>query len=235
MNNIVIPSIEKTADNLFAISERMLKKENPFENLILNDSIASDVFLNYLKYENELEQEQKKTLMEYLLLSSQYLIKGRLFGRQPIFAKKYPELMNSADQFMKWYFEKQERPTEDILINMHELRKLNIKQIIKDEVGEKYPEYILYKVSKKRGPARFSMKISDSVLFIVYFDIGIKRMFFNVEIGLNNPPFLIDIGNLLARPQSMFSYENAEDIKNGVKAVFDFINFIDPKTLVTGL
>jgi len=222
MNNIAIPSIEKTADILFNISEKMLKKESPFENLILDDSIASTVFLNYLKYENELEQKQKKTLMENFICKSRHLIKQRMIGKQPNYSKKYPELFNTEDQFIKWYFEKQERPTEDILINMHELRKLNIKQIIKDEVKKNHPEYFLDKDAKKSGTARFSRRITDSISFVVYFEIGMKRMFFNVEIGLNNPPFLIDIGNLLARPQSMFSYQNAEDIKNGVKAVFDF-------------
>ena len=229
MNAFVAPTIEKTADTLFTISEKMIKRENPFENLMLDDSIASIVFLNYLKYENELEQKQKEALMENFICKSRHLIKQRMFGKQPNYSKTYSELFNAEDQFIRWYFAKQERPTGDILINMHELKKLNIKQIIKDEVEKHHPEYFLDRVAKKRGTARFSRRLADSLLFVVYFDIGIKRRFFNVEIGLNTPSFFIDIGNLLARPQSMFNYENAEDIKNGVRAAFDFINSIDLK------
>lgn len=232
MENVVIQTVDKTADILFDISEKMLRRENPFDNLIINDSIASPVFLNFLKYANEIDQNQKEKLLEYLIVSSRHLMKGRLFGRQPIFAKKYPELMKTADQFMKWYFAKQERPSRNISINMHNIRKLNIRQRIKDEVEKNHPEYFLEKDAKKHGTARFSKRITDSVLFVVYFEIGIKRTFFNVEFGLNNPSFLIDIGNLLARPQSMFSYENAENIKNGIRAAFDFINSIDPKVFV---
>lgn len=232
MDNVVILNIEKAAEILFGISEKMLKREDPFANLIPNNSIASDAFLNYLKYENELEKKQKQMLMENFICNSKHLIKQRMIGKQPNYSKKYSELFNAEDQFRRWCFGKQERPTEDILINMHELRKLNIKQIIKDEVEKNYPEYFLDKVAKRHGTAKFSRRITDSLWFVVHFDIGMKRMFFNVEIGLNNPPFLIDIGNLLARPQSMFSYEDAEDIKNGVRAAFDFINFINPEVFV---
>lgn len=227
MNAVVVSTIEETADILFSISEKMLKREKPFDDLVLDNSIASIVFLNYLKYENDLEQKQKETLMENFICKSRHLIKQRMIGKQPNYSKTYSELFNTEDQFIKWYFAKQEMPTGDILINMHELKKLNIKQIIKDEVEKHHPQYFLEKVAKKRSTARFSRRITDSLMFVVYFNIGIKRRFFNVEIGLNNPSFLIDIGNLLARPQSMFNYENAEDIKNGVQAAIDFINSID--------
>lgn len=232
MNTIVIPSLERISDALFTISENMLKREKPFDNLVVNDSIASPIYTNYLKYENEISQQQKKTLMKYFISSSQHLIKGRLFGRQPIYAKMYPELMNTADQFSKWYFGKQERPARNLVVNTHGLRHLNIKQKIKDEVNEKHPDYFIDQAAKKGKLAQFSKRITDSVSFVVYFNIGIKRMFFCVEVGLDNPSFLIDIGNFFARPQSMFSYENVEDIENGVRVAFDFINSINLKEFV---
>ncbi len=222
-------STDVLLEALCSISELMLRREEPFDQICFHDSIASPVFTNFLHYACELNHEQKKLLMDHFISKSRHLLKERMVGRQPIYANEYPELFEAENQFIDWYFHKRQNSLKkNCIIDTRELNKFDIKSVIKNEVKEKYFEFSFDLNFKKRDSMIFLKKITDQISFLVLFNIGIKRMFFSVEIGLNNPLALIDIGNLLARPQSMFDYNNTEDVKNGISVAFDFINIIEP-------
>lgn len=211
------------------VSESILMRDGLFDEVIYHEAIASPVFLNYLRFESQLGSEEKTKLMENFLCKSKHFIRESIVGRQPLYADKYPELFKAENQFIDWYYSKQQMPSHKKIINLNRIEKLNISSVIKEVVKEKHPEFDLYNNRHRKDVVPFLKRITDSVSFMVSFNIGIKRMFFSVEIGFDYPPLFVDIANFFARSQSMFDYNSVQDIKNGISIAFTFIECVLPE------
>ncbi len=227
MDTSVESPLTDICDMLFDISNRLILFKKPFENLLLNEAIVSISYLYYHRYLNDINDTQRRVLLDYYIAFSRYLIMESLFGNQIAFIKQYPELSKSNDSFLKYHWDlNKPQVNKPIVFAYNKPEKVDFKKTIQELIKKEYPDYCQYRKKVKRGAIAFKKKISNQSSFIVAFCKGKNRTFFNVEIGLDNPKFLLDIGCFFARPQSMFDYCNIEQAQSGFCSAFEYVESI---------
>ncbi len=216
---------------LCRLSRDLISQKHQFSNQIYSDAVASHIYLNYLKYKDDPEIPNKNKLLEHFLNESEYLINGMLFGKKVPYSRTHKELLEIENHFIDWYStkEKKEMIDPNFVIDIRKLHRINFNNEIVDETSVIKPSFYFQKKKSKKYLAVFATEIGETdKQFFVSFSGGLKRAFFSVGIGLDDPEFFMDIGCLLSRAQSMFDYWSASELRQGVKEAFAFIDIIYP-------
>jgi hypothetical protein len=225
------------SDNLGDLFESIINREKPFDQVPFHPEV-SHIYLNYYKYEKELEGSLKSQILEALVAWARFSIKDKLIGFPFSYEKKFPKHYDIENYFLGFIKENEQngiasRSYDSFTILPAPVNKSLVKKIVKQTVRQRMPEY---KIDNKAfGPIGFSKPWNDKNKIYIHVDTGSWRYSLNFSIGLGYPKYCIDIAEFFGHTQSHYSerYLSVEHIRDGTNKALDFIEFIMPHFEVT--
>ena len=218
---------QKIVNKLCTLSKALLVRREPFDGQRYSQSIASGVYLKYLKYKDEPDIPNKEALLQHFICSSEYLIRDSIIKNEPPYSDSYKKLLEVEDKFISWYLPKETIDISNNIIDIGGLYNINFNKVIAEEITAMQPCFVYLKKESKKYYAVFAKMLNGFNIYITFIG-GKKKAFFSVEIAIGYKDVSMDIGCLLARPQSMFDYTNDADLRKGVKDAMMFIDLIYP-------
>lgn len=227
---------ELIANELCGISKQLILRENPFDNIYIPESVASDSYLAYLKYNKDIENQLAEKLIRHFICLSEMNIRNIVLKECKSYMNKFPELLHADREFRNWYFpfEKKEMQSNKV-IDLRAFEEINFEEEIVSQMRGLYPSFKLLKGKSSKYKIVFKIDF-DKPNFgvIISFISGLRRPFFSVEVGFAKPEIQLDISTFIARSQSMFDCSTLHEIRDSIGEAIEFLKIILPSLIETG-
>lgn len=221
---------KKIALNLFLITEKILKKEHPFEDFPVLSQSKSFFYKKLLQYDSELSSDIKQKVIQALMRVSNGNI-NRVLDVDEVFVKNDicdEDIENIEKRFEEWVRNK-EGDKKSVYLNSKTLEKISVVYIAKEVMKKRMPQFTYRKGVVKWTQISFCKKIRDKRCIVVNFDTGkMGGGRFSVSIGFNDPAFLMDIATFNFWTQSWFVYSTQLEFITQLNSALDFIDIILP-------
>lgn len=220
--------IKKIVNILSEMAVLIIKREPPFNQLPIYEEVCSNQYLYYLRYSDEIGSTLKKKVLKAEIDRAQFQIKKKIIGVDISFANKFPQHMETRNEFWEWINKKLMGTNAAGQAMMGQINPgIDIRKELKKNVELKMPLFQLKKNSKYRGYICFEKEFLDTKILMIA-DKGKKRSFVSYFLGLEQPNFLIDVALLFSGVQSTFWYSSKEDVIQGIDRAINLLSFIMP-------
>lgn len=215
-------------ETLGILSEKLIRREPPFDTLPLQHEIIPYFYEKYLEYFDEIEIDLRSKILERLVDYAKWQIRSMLIRGIPSFNSLYPDHVDTGSAFKQWIRHREEHNVS-IPRNIAQLDvNFKMSRVIKHVMKQRMPLFEYDKSVYIPGTVPFSkVFLSNNKIFIIA-DIGTKRQFVDFMIGLDSPRLFIDIANFFGKAQSVYEYSSEQEATIAVNKALDMIEVLLP-------
>ncbi len=221
----------QVADVIGNISEAILRREPPFDDLPIHEEVYSKTQLKFLHYYNDIEEKDRHDFLNCLIDLSRYTINDLILRNQKPFEKKHPGHKEIWKKLIAWSKTKNnDFTTKYSTQNIEKIESKELVETIKQVVCNRMHDFKYLPVKKGfPGLITFAKKWKDDNNFYILIDKGKKRFFLDFFIGIKIPKIIIDIACFFNGSQSIYRYHSKESLISTTNNAMDLVEQILPE------
>jgi hypothetical protein len=230
MDFIEIEKRRKIADLLGNMSESVMRKNPPFDQIPMNLNVIESYYTMYISHIEKIKKTFKQDILESIIVNSRWQFQERLIGNEEPFKSSFPEHSKNIENFIKW-IRQNKRPQWLTTQQSFYEKKIRVKNIIKQMVKQNKPDFFYNRNLIKSNLIPFPKTWFSGRNALIFIDED--REINNVDflIGFQPPTFYISIASIFGGTQCKGGYNTREELEKIIYEAMDLIDILLPDFL----
>lgn len=220
------------ARTLGDLSESIIRRLPPFEQMELQPEVISYFYQKYIQYSDELEDTLRHKVLLMLIDYAKWEIKNTIMSGTRAFSSIYPEHVETENSFNDWIMQREgEPPSPDESAPPSSSKKIRINPIVKRIIKERFPDFKEGKIRNMPEIIPFAMDTLDGNRVYLIADKGIKRRALEFMIGIDYPRFYFNPSVFFSNSQALYRYHTEAEAAEAVGRALNLVELILPHVL----
>lgn len=218
------------SNELYSISEKVITGEFLYEDYPFEFADPCNNNTMIIKYGNQIPKPLYRKIIQVQLEELKYWLDQKLdIGVAESLETIYPNHSDVNNEFIEWVKEREGPDAfKNSIISRQDTKRISILPIIKPKMKEHFSEFKFGKGNVFRGLTRFKEQWNTKCGIYIIVDSGTILFKHGISIGIDNPPFIIDIPDFYPGLRSEYFYDTIDDVNNNVEMIIKTLEYILP-------